>query len=219
MITILLQRILKYSAQAFNRHVGRWLPLGRKSYFAYGANINVELLNRKSIYPSSAVIGVLEDYEFAIESPCEMVGLGFASVRPRKGAMVYGLIIDVSSFEILILDLLEWVPFGLYGRYTCECSLPTGDKISAIIYRTKVPTPGLKASVRYRDTIVQGAKRQNFPPEYLHLLENIPVGTDFKIDHGFRLSNPTKRRIALGMLLPIYRIHDKMRERLCQLLP
>lgn len=218
-MNVVAQRAAKYALQALNR-AGKHLPLERRLYFAFGANMDASVLEKKGIYPRSSVAAQLFDRRINITSPCEFLGKGFASLENEQGETVYGIVHDVSWFEGLILDILEWVPFNFHRRIGGVARTMDGERdIEVFYYVACSPTPGLKTSVGYRDMLVKAAKKFEFPPSYIAHLEALPVGEAFAIDHGFRLSNPALRRWRERELGELYRIHDELREKLCRVLP
>lgn len=220
MFSVVTQRTSKYALQAINRRLGRSSSAKRHKYFAFGANMAVSLLERKGIFPDGSVPAVLKDYRIEISSPCEWQGKGFASVSQSPGSQVFGVVHDVNMVELGILDLLEWVPFGFHRRLKVTVSPLNGsESFQAWIYVAKHPRHGLKTSEGYRDLLVRSAKELALPAAYIEELSNLPVGESFELDHGFRLSNPGKRRWLENTLAPIYRMHDEWREKLCQRLP
>jgi hypothetical protein len=196
------------------------MPFDRTWYFAFGANMDAELLAKGSIYPQSSHPSVVEGFKIEISSPCEMKGKGFASITPCAGSSVFGVLHRLSRLEMAILDVLEWVPFRFHRRINVTVTSLDGNlSVVAWAYVAVNPTVGLKTSAGYRDLLVRSAKTENLPEQYVAKLAALPVADGFKFDHGFRLSNPGKRRQFERLLEPIYRIHDGWREKLCQRLP
>lgn len=219
MINVIAQRTAKYTLQALNR-AGQWLPLERRLYFAFGANMDPAILEKKGIYPRSSVVATLPDKLIGITSPCEFEGKGFASLDDKRGAAVYGVVHDVSWLDGLILDILEWTPFNFHRRVSGVARTADGERDVGVFYYVACsPKEGLKTSAGYRDMLVRAAKKYGFPPRYIAHLESLPVGDAFAIDHGFRLSNPAVRRWRERELTRLYRIHDEVREKLCRVLP
>ena len=218
MLTILTQRAMKYSLKAGAKTANR-LPWRRALYFAYGANMDPENLVKKGIHPRSSRVAKLDDHELRINVPCEWIGKGFASVSPAPGRVAYGVLHDVSAYELALIDVLEWVPFHFHRRVLGKVQTSDGISVSAQYYVASHPTEGLKTSGGYRDLLVGAALKFQFSESYVQHLRSLPVGNQFVLDHGFRLSNPEKRRPLESELRAVYQVHDRARERLCQLLP
>lgn len=219
MLSVIAQRASKYALQAANRHLGS-LGGRRHKYFAFGANMNLSLLQKKSIFPKASQPAKVVDFRIEISSPCEWVGKGFASISPNSGSEVFGVVHDVTTAELAILDVLEWVPFQFHKRVEVTVSALDGSaSYTAWAYVSRHPRNDLKTSEGYRNLLVRSARELGLPGPYVEELEKLPVADSFDLDHGFRLSNPGKRRGLEHSLKPVYRLHDEWREKLCQLLP
>ena len=220
MITVILQRIAKYSLQSTNRWLGTSLEMKPQYYFAYGANMDPDLLRKKNIFPKHSLQIVLPGYEISISSPCEMAGKGFASIKKNEESKVYGVLHEVTALELMLLDILEWVPMGFHRRTRVTVKTPVGGHpINAWAYEAKHPKSDLKTSTGYRNLLVASAKKFGYPEPYIETLQSLPVAESFDFDHGFRLSHAGKRRWFEKKLLRLYRCHDVLREALCQKLP
>jgi hypothetical protein len=220
MLNVLSQRMAKYALQKANRLTSARIPFGRTWYFAFGANMDAELLAKKCIFPQSSHPGVVEGFKIEISSPCEMTSKGFASITACAGASVFGVLHRLSWLEMSLLDVLEWVPFRFHHRVKVTATSLDGDQsVVAWAYVATNRTVDLKTSIGYRDLLVRSAKKAGLPQRYLAELAALPVADVFNFDHGFRLSNPAKRRWFEKHLGGIYRIHDDWREKLCQRLP
>ena len=73
-------------------------------YFAYGSNIDLEQMARRC--PAAQVVGpiTLENYELAFR------GSGFATIVPKKGSVVHGLLWSITPFCEQALDRYEGYP-------------------------------------------------------------------------------------------------------------
>ena len=220
MLNVLSQRLSKYTLQKVNRLTSARMPLGRTWYFAFGANMDAELLAKKSLFPQASHPSIVDGFQIEISSPCEMKDKGFASITECRGSSVFGVLHSMSLLEMSLLDVLEWVPFRFHRRVKVAAKSLDGDlSVVAWAYVAKNRKVGLKTSVGYRDLLVRSARKAGLPDHYLEELAALPVADAFDFDHGFRLSNPAKRRWFEKYLEPIYRIHDGWREKLCQRLP
>ena len=218
MINVLAQRTAKYSQRWLNRHFGHLLQKDTY-YFGYGANIDEESLNRKYIYPKLSCNGILKNHGVSIILPCEYGGKGYASVLKKDGDEVHGKLHKISYFELLMFDILEWVPFNFYYRQKVTIETKELGHIRAWVYLAKTPNFGLKTSLRYREVLVNAATKYQFPESYIEKLNQLPVGSEFYLDPSFRMSNPAKKRLFHTRLTRLYLFHDKLREKLCAKLP
>jgi len=160
------------------------------------------------------------EMRLTISSPCEYVHKGFASVTKAPGERVYGVVHDVSVFEGLLIDVFEWVPFRFHRRQSDRVVSTSGKvEIDVFFYEAVTPKTGLSTSAGYRDLLVGAAMLYDFPREYVEHLKKLPTATGFLLDHGFCLSNASKRRWMEQRFGDLYSVHDKWREKLCNILP
>jgi hypothetical protein len=84
-------------------------------YFAYGANMSLRLLAKRSIVPRASEPGVLADHRlvFTAKGYPWMAEPAWASVEPAVGEAVHGVLHDVDADAIALLDRLEG---ALYRR-------------------------------------------------------------------------------------------------------
>ena len=103
-------------------------PYPTAYYFAYGSNISS--MQMRTRCPDSIFngIGYLKDYDFLINER------GVATIIPREGSIVYGLVWEVSPKDIESLDIYEGVRQGLYVRKNDICININPEKILAFIY-------------------------------------------------------------------------------------
>ena len=82
-----------------------------KLYFAYGSNINLEQMDYRC--PDATVVGpvVLENYELLFRRG------GFATIEPKKGERVHGLLWSITPECERSLDLYEGYP-RFYDKQT-----------------------------------------------------------------------------------------------------
>lgn len=141
-------------------------------YFAYGANMSARVLARRRVRPLSAEVATLQGHELRFSHPGPpLIEPAFASVDPCPEARVYGVLYQISEAELRWLDRLE-------GRYQKKLLEVTGDrtgKVSARVYQTPTPVAGKRPSVRYLRLLLDGAKENKLPAEYISWLEAQPA--------------------------------------------
>lgn len=218
MRTILTQRFLKYSLRIANAVIGK-VPKKNILYFAYGANMDPQILSSNKIRLKNGQHVCLKDHAIKITLPCEYVGKGYASVEPHEGYEVHGILWEISAIELALLDICEWVPFNFYRREKVVVTNDSGEKQEAFCYFAQSPKNNLSTSESYKNLLVQIAINQKFPQHYIDVLKSLPIRESFELDHHFNLSNPSKKRFLADPLNKFYSIHDKLREKLCNLLP
>lgn len=218
MHTVLSQRLLKYSMRLLNAAVGRYVEKNIY-YFAYGANMDRSILAANKIFPGDGIPASLDGFAIGITLPCEYVGKGFASVEPDQHSVVHGVLWQVSQLELATIDVCEWLPFHFYSRRNVKVTTRDGQGVEAFCYFATTPRPELKTSEGYRNLLVQNGTSLGFPVEYIEVLKALPVAETFKLDHSFNLANPKQKRFLDSELHRFYKLHDRAREKLCDILP
>ena len=222
MLIVLTQRFMKYGLKevlkvqkrlGFEQHVNQY-------YFAYGANLSMARFSKFNIKAEVVGAARIQDHQINFNVPCEYVGKGFASIEPHASSAVWGTLYKINPEDLLMLDVIEWAPFGFYDRL--KVNVETSDhKVFPQVwaYVAKHPKQGLIPSRGYRDFIIKQGEEAQFPESYLKPIRETKVADDFKLDPGFRLSNPGKRRLFEGSLFGIYQKHDELREKLTKVIP
>lgn len=132
-------------------------------HFAYGANMDREVMRRHA--PGAIAVGVaaLADHRFAISAD------GYASVLPGRAAMVHGVLWRLTPRDHAGLDAWENVAAGLYRpeirvvRQASRCR-------PALLYvarsaRLGRPKPG------YLELVIAAAQAWDLPPSYIARLQ------------------------------------------------
>lgn len=140
-------------------------------YFAYGSNMSRQQMARRC--PGAGALGVarLDGWEFLV------MRAGYASVRPRAGGRVWGVLWHLAPRHVAALDLLEGIAVGAYTRADLPVRRDGALTRRALVYLGAVaaegpPKPG------YLDNIVLPAARAwRLPQPYVASLERwLPGG-------------------------------------------
>ena len=112
-------------------------------YFAYGSNINLDQMQYRC--PDASVYGqaVLDNYDLRFR------GSGVATVEPKEGACVYGLLWELTDKCEASLDRYEGYP-RLYIKQTLEVRTFDGRRVPVMAYIMN-PELHLKPSLPPRD--------------------------------------------------------------------
>ena len=112
-------------------------------YFAYGSNINLDQMRYRC--PDASVYGqaVLDNSDLRFR------GSGVATVEPREGACVYGLLWELTDKCEASLDRYEGYP-RLYIKQTLEVRTFDGQRVPVMAYIMN-PELHLKPSLPPRD--------------------------------------------------------------------
>jgi len=131
-------------------------------YFAYGSNMVASQMAARC--PNASVIGVacLKGYRFRINS--RRVG----TVIPDQTHQVYGLLWDITPWDLLALDRYEDVKAGLYEKANVVVEL-SDRQVEALIYFATDQSVGLPRP-RYMKDVVAAAKQWELPQTYIQEL-------------------------------------------------
>lgn len=137
-----------------------------KLYFAYGSNINLNQMDMRC--PEARVVGpvVLEGYELLFRG--NLRGCGVATIAPKEGSAVHGLLWSITPRCEQSLDGYEGFP-RLYGKEQVTVQDKMGQKISVMAYvmtgelwcSPALPSPS------YYYGIQEGFRQNGLPQESL----------------------------------------------------
>ena len=132
-------------------------------YFAYGSNIN--LCQMAVRCPDVQVVepAVLENYELLFRG--NERAFGVATIRPKEGCQVHGLLWKITPYCELSLDIYEGYP-RLYEKQAITLRTKSGKQVQAMVYvmtheKERLPT----MPTRSYYTGIQEGFRQNGLPE------------------------------------------------------
>ena len=141
------------------------------NYFAYGSNLSTAYL--REYCPSACFQQRAQLPNFQVEFRRYSTDLrgGISTIMAAPGAMVHGVIFDISEAEILALDILEDVPLGLYRRETFWVWAEDGWQ-RADLYRVAQPAGPYTPSARYLDYMIDGAREHGLDDAYVAQLQS-----------------------------------------------
>ena len=131
-------------------------------YFAYGSNLDLEQMAQRC--PDAEIVGPvrLENYELRFR------GNGFATVTPKKGGVVYGLVWKITPNCEQSLDRYEGYPRH-YTKETVTVKDAAGAELPVMAYIMAEPycrQPALPSPYYYR-VIQRGFEANGLPVESL----------------------------------------------------
>ncbi len=139
-------------------------------YFAYGSNMNKEQIQERC--PSALLLGVasLIGYRlaFTIYSPARLCGC--ADIVPTPGAVVFGLLYEMTKDDMSALDTFEGHPEH-YRRTMVTVQDANMQEHTAFSYDVVTKQEGLLPSRHYLGLLRDAAKEYEFPEEYQTALQ------------------------------------------------
>lgn len=126
-------------------------------YFAYGSNINLDQMDYRC--PDATVIGpvTLENYELLFR------GSGVATIAPKEGSTVHGLLWQITPDCERSLDRYEGYPH-LYGKESVTVRDAQGQEFTVMAYvmTERYRTPAIPPSSYYHG-IEEGYRQNGLP--------------------------------------------------------
>lgn len=128
-------------------------------YFAYGSNMS--RAGMQQLCPKATALGPaqLADHRFLVMSG------GYASVLPRAGDVVHGVLWRIAAGDLDALDHYEDVAGGLYDRWMLPVQ-HRGEQRTALIYVGRSHAPG-RARVEYGELVLKAARDWELPAAYV----------------------------------------------------
>ena len=163
-------------------------------YFAYGSNINLEQMAHRC--SDAQIVGpvTLENYELQFR------GSGFATVAPKEGSVVHGLLWKLTPESEQALDRYEGYPRH-YTKEQVPVRTADGASVSVMVYIMAEPMcrqPALPYPSYYR-AIQQGFEANGLPVEALEeawnrTIDEIWLGKVERLKNGKNLQTRKPER-------------------------
>jgi gamma-glutamylcyclotransferase len=148
-------------------------------YFAYGSNMcGAIFVERRGMRPSQTTWGWIDGYRLSFDLPVGPGERGVANVVCEPGAKTCGVLYRITPEEAERLDRSEGVQAGFYQRIDVVVAPPAGAPITAFTYQSTYATAGRKPSPRYMGLLLDGAREQGLPAEYVTALRAFELAQD-----------------------------------------
>lgn len=150
---------------------------GMPRYFAYGSNMSASQMRDRCPGAVPAGIASLPGYRLAFTRYSVARAGGVADIRPRDGAVTYGVLWHVTDEHLASLDQFEGVARGAYHRLEVRVESPAGP-VGAITYQVDEPRPEhVPPAPDYLATLLEGAREHHLPEAYVHTLQALASPT------------------------------------------
>ena len=137
-------------------------------HFAYGSNMSRKGMAARC--PDGEAVGpaILEDYRFIIMSD------GYASVEPKLGQDVYGVLWRLTPRDLSGLNAYEGLQAGLYRRVMVPVPFDRA-RLNTLVYlghtsAEGTPRPG------YMESVIEAAQEWELPKDYIASLQRWTTG-------------------------------------------
>lgn len=141
-------------------------------YFAFGANLDQDVLARRKIRVLDRTELLLRNHEMRFTQPGPYEGFGYASVQAKPGKLVYGHLLTLWKIDAIRMDYAEFVPTLHKHRRVWV----TQQGRTFFFYQATQPQSGLIPTEEYRDKLLQVANKSTLiPKELLSELKQMPT--------------------------------------------
>ncbi len=139
-------------------------------YFAFGANLDSEILNKRRIKVLQEENYILKDWKLVFDLPGVYENLGFASVQPSTGDFIFGKIYKINFIDVKRLDYFEgYTILRIYNKL-----IKSQDGKKFFFYKTACPRNNLVPSKSYLKRIISAAENfEGLPQTYIDQLKQI----------------------------------------------
>jgi gamma-glutamylcyclotransferase (GGCT)/AIG2-like uncharacterized protein YtfP len=128
-------------------------------YFAYGSNMSVALMKRHCRDARALGTATLQGWRYIVTID------GYASIVPRAGNVVIGVLWNVSPRDRVALDAYENLAGGLYRRRVVRVQHGTR-RLAAMVYIGRSAAEG-RPKPGYQVIVIDAARHWRFPEKYL----------------------------------------------------
>ena len=144
-------------------------------YFAYGSNMLTKRLTGRC--PSALVLGAVELSDFELRwHKVSKDGSGKCDITKAEGNKIYGVLYEIEDGELSVLDKAEGVGAG-YKREQISLDL-NGETAAVTTYFATKTDASLKPYCWYKACVVEGAKENGLPADYVKALETVKCEED-----------------------------------------
>jgi gamma-glutamylcyclotransferase len=138
-----------------------------RHYFAYGSNMSRRRMDARCTGHAAVGTGVLDGYALVIN------GRGVATLVPRPGCAVEGVVWTISADDEASLDGFEGVAAGRYAKHEMEIRLADGRRVPALVYVDPDCLPGTGCRPGYADFLIEGAEDFHLSESYRATLRSV----------------------------------------------
>lgn len=143
-------------------------------YFAYGVNLNKDVLRKRIGDWKISKKAILEGYTLCFSVYSKSWKGGVADIREMEGSRVYGAVYLITEEQLNMLDRYEGVP-NTYMRRKVKVITEDG-VIDAITYVATNPKGYVKPSIEYLSNIIKGLRQHGYDENVIKEVKRIADG-------------------------------------------
>ncbi|MEM0011193.1 MAG: gamma-glutamylcyclotransferase family protein [Candidatus Bathyarchaeia archaeon] len=143
-------------------------------YFAYGADLNKDLMRKRVGEWKDCKRATLEGYRLSFGVFSKSWKGGAADIREESGSRVYGAIYLLDEEQLRMLDRYEGVP-NVYLRRKVIVKTDDGE-VEAVTYVAANPKEFVKQSAEYLAVIQKGLKQHGYGDDVIRKIRRLAEG-------------------------------------------
>jgi hypothetical protein len=132
-------------------------------HFAYGSNMHRAVMRTHAPHAEPVGAAALADFRFVITAD------GYASVAPKRGATVHGVLWRLTSRDRVTLDAWEGIAAERYRAAALPVSC-AGCRRPALVYIARALPPG-RAKAGYMELVIAAAQEWKLPTDYVSSMQ------------------------------------------------
>ena len=144
--------------------------------FAYGSNMNPRQIASRCFKPEACAVARLPGHELAFFGSSRRWDGGEATVIPKPGEDVWGIVYKLTLTDSERLDSWQDVRLdgtGAYFHYPTAVLDARGIEYPVLIYKRFLSGAPSSPSEEFMTTVISGAVSHGLPPAYLEKLKSI----------------------------------------------
>ena len=142
---------------------------GSSYYFAYGSNMGSEQMLGRCPSAEYISVGILKNHEIVFNRKGSYRAGGVASIKEKNNTNIFGIIWKISMLDLRKLDEIE--DPEAYRRSIQKVYSESGKTYNCNIYKA-IPVGNFKPDDKYLSLIIDVAKKQNLPSDYISYLSS-----------------------------------------------
>ena len=153
--------------------------------FAYGSNLcRATFVERRGMRPLDVRRARLDGYRLTFDLPVGPGERGVASLAPDSAAATWGVCYLLEPASCEHLDRSEGVHRGYYRRVDVSVVDEHGTPFAAFAYQGAVAVRGRNPSARDLGLLLDGARENDLPAEWLRYLQALELAVDERLQPG-----------------------------------
>ena len=141
-------------------------------YFAYGANLDRELMRRRVGEWKDVRRAVLRGYELRFDTYSPSWRGATANIVEKEDGVVYGVAYLITEEQMRMLDRHVGVP-NRYSKIKVLVETEEGERINALTYVSNNPKPRLFPSQQYLSTLLRGLKQHGYGDDVIRSVKRV----------------------------------------------